>query len=285
MTDVLESRQSRGGMRLETRSSSLAPAIAEQRDLLASPVESTAVLEHPRVKEEEETHERARHILRHWAFLVSGVILGAALIIFVRLSSHRDELATQITPPVEQSAAINVSASEAPAVQPQQALASEPKVATSQLNEQQPVVQANSQPESLSIVEHAKARPVGLEPRKFLFASEGLRAYDASLAPADSASSLEARSSNAPALSLRPLEGGSGRYQLNGTNVEWQGAWQAEDPAYNLRIGSAYTDYLNRTFGSGATSSLSAISKEPTNLLGKTARPAQSLAAPKSYSK
>ncbi|MBX7143979.1 MAG: hypothetical protein K1X79_05970 [Oligoflexia bacterium] len=271
-------------MRLETRSSNLAPAIAEQRDLVSSPVESTEIIEHPRAREEQETHERARHILRHWAFMVSGVILGAALIIFVRLSSHQQEVATQLAAPaaVEQSTAIKVSASEAPALQQP---ASQSAQAAAPVTEQQPVLQANSQPESLSIVEHAKGRPVGIEPRKFLFVSEGLRTYDSTLIPANSASSLEGRGGAAPALSLRPLDGGAGRYQLNGTNVEWQGAWQADDPAYNLRLGGAYTDYLNRTFGNGAVSSLSAINKEPTNLLGKTARPATQLSAPKTYSK
>ena len=49
------------------------------------------------------------------------------------------------------------------------------------------------------------------------------------------------------------------RYIASGSSLEWQGGWKFNDPQGNVRIGSAYTSYLENHLGKGLTSGLSSF--------------------------
>lgn len=263
MSDLDTARQSKGGLRFETTTGDLAPALTQTHELtLVDPQAQTA------------SKERARHLFRHWIFLVSGILIGAAMIIFVNLSSSLETVREMAVEPASQ---IKVAA-----VDP--APAAKAEVAAVQQTEPQEITQVSAEPETGNIVNYAQQRAVSLEPRKFLYVSGDGRSYDPGFASSDANAQVDYAGSSKQAFSLRPLDGSQGRYQLNGTSIEWQGGWQTNDPAQNIRVGSAYIDYLNKTFGSGVGNSLSAINRDAAPMLGKMPRAAQAPAAVKQHS-
>jgi hypothetical protein len=265
MSDLDTARQSKGGLRFETATNDLAPAITQTHELtLVDPKAKAAA------------KERARHLFRHWIFLISGILIGAAMIIFINLSSSLETVRETAVEPASQ---IKVAAVD-PAPATQIEVAAAPKTET----QAQEVVQASAEPETGNIVNYAQQRTVSLEPRKFLYVSGDGRSYDPGFASSDANAQVDYAGSSKQAFSLRPLDGSQGRYQLNGTSIEWQGGWQTNDPAQNIRVGSAYIDYLNKTFGSGVGNSLSAINRDAAPMLGKMPRAAQAPAAVKQHS-
>lgn len=239
--------------------------------------ESTAVVEHPRARiaRENESHERVGLLFRHWLSLIIGVSLGVALVIAFQVSSK----IKTVDEPTQVASAIQVTVLDPNADTSHAVSAPAPQAA------EQLAVPA-AQPEPSNIVEHARTRPVNLEERKFLYTSgSGLRAYDSDFLSSDANGQFDFKLGEAPrSLSLRPINDSSGRYELAGTNIQWQGAWQANNPEQNIKLGSAYVDYVNRTFGNTVGSNLSAINKEPTSLLNRMPRKAAAPSGLKSYS-
>ena len=264
-----------GSFKFRSQDNDLAPAQRGFKE--PNSAESTAVVEHPRARiaREIESHERVGLLFRHWLSLIIGVSLGVALVIAFQVSSK----ITTSDEPAQVASAIKVTvldpnaetgtSSAAPAVQPSEQLAA-----------------AASQPEPSNIVEHARTRAVNLEERKFLYTTgSAMRAYESDFLSSDANGEFDFKLGEAsPSLSLRPINDSSGRYELAGTNIQWQGSWQADNPEQNIKLGSAYVDYVNRTFGNTVGSNLSAINKEPTSLLNRMPRKSAAPTAMKSYS-
>lgn len=288
MSDLDTARQSKGGLRFETAAGDLAPVVAQTQELTDP-------------RNERQAAERARHLFRHWVFLVSGILLGAAMIIFVNVTSSIESLSkpttdTQISSikvaavepatAIENSSKTEVLASSVTQTNTESNSESIAQTATLPETSTQPqeITQVSAEPESSTIVEHAQQRPVRLEARKYLYVNGDGRSYDPGFASSDPNAQIDIAASSKQAFSLRPLNSGSGRYQLNGTSIEWQGGWQAQNPSHNLKVGSAYMDYLDKTFGSGVGNSLSAINREAAPLLGKLPRAVPGAAQAKTHS-
>lgn len=276
-----QSRPSKGGIRLDQYSAgNLAPTLTNPTNK-SSQVESTEILEHPKAKSDKSSNERAKHYLRHWTFMILGIIFGAGLIVSIKLLNELRpntqqglEVASQIqvqavdetqladTFKVESIAATNNTSQQS----------NDPSAlqANNQQTETSTALEVSADPEPSNIIEHARGREIGLQTRKFLFVTGSTRVYESDYLAGENSSSLSQESQS---LSLKPLDNGTGRYRVNGTNVDWQGAWQPFNPEHNIKLGSTYTEYLNRTFGNTVGKNLSAINKEASSLLGQVAKP------------
>ncbi|MBN8550855.1 MAG: hypothetical protein J0M12_16185, partial [Deltaproteobacteria bacterium] len=207
--------------------------------------------------------------------LIIGVSLGVALVVGFQVSSK----IKMNEESVQAASAITVTVLDPNAETGKDtATASQPaeKVAAS----------TQTQSEASNIIQHAQARTVNLEERRFLYTSgASMRAYDSEYLSSDANGQFDFKLGEAPkALSLRPINDASGRYEIAGTNIQWQGSWQPDNPEQNIKLGTAYVDYVNRTFGNTVGSNLSAINKEPTSLLGRMPRQSGAPTALKSYS-
>ena len=276
MSRTTEQSRKSGSFRFRTRDHSLVPT--NQAPFAAEVKDPTAIVEHPRARiaREIESHERVGLLFRHWLSLIIGVSLGVALVVAFQVSSKlqlKDEpqqAASAISVTVLDPNADSAHASSVPAPE-KSALASN---------------SSQTQPEPSNIVEHARTRAVNLEERKFLYTTgSGMRAYESDFLSSDANGQFDFKLGEAPkSLSLRPINDASGRYELADTNIQWQGDWQPDNPEHNIKLGTAYVDYVNRTFGNTVGSNLSAINKEPSSLLGRMPRQSNAPTALKSYS-
>lgn len=268
-----QSRRS-GSFKFRSHDGDLSPASRGTGELRST--ESTAIVEHPRARlaREIESHERVGLLFRHWLSLIIGVSLGVALVIAFQVSSKINVTEE----PTQVASAIKVTVLDPNAETNQSSAAPAAEVP-------QNTAPVAAQPEPSNIVEHARARTVNLEERKFIYTTgSALRAYDSEFLSSDANGQFDFKLGEAPrSLSLRPINDASGRYELAGTNIQWQGAWQADNPEHNIKLGSAYVDYVNRTFGNTVGSNLSAINKEPSSLLTRMPRKASAPTALKSY--
>lgn len=272
--DFKEQSKTSGNLRVRTSRGDLAPTNTVSNLEVSS--EETAVVEHPRARivKEAESNERVGLLFRHWLSLIIGVAIGVTLVIASQVTSKLDSGSTQ----VETASSINVTVLDPNAAGE---ASTDPGVAI----EESAADTVAAQDEPSRILEHAQARSVQLAERKFLFTmGSGMRSYSPTYVSSDASGQFDfAMGETAQALSLRPLNDSSGRYELGGTSVQWQGNWQAQNPEHNLRLGSAYLDYINRTFGNAVGSNLSAINKEPSRLLNKMPRPQNAPSQIRSY--
>ncbi len=255
-----------GNIRLKARPSELAQTPSPSR--LTSEVESTAISEHPkiRVARELESNERVGLIFRHWLSLIVGVSIGVALVIGSQVSM---KVAERSTPMDSGSISVTVLNPNADS-----SLDTSSVVAAAPQSQGSLVTSVNGQEEPSHIIEHAQARSIQLAERKFLFSTgTSMRSYDPRFVSSDANGKFNFSLGEAgQALALRPINDNSGRYELSGTAVQWQGAWQANNPEQNIKLGSAYLDYVTRTFGGASGSTLSALNKEPSSLLSNMPR-------------
>lgn len=275
MSDTKEFSRSSGNLKFGFRAD--VPADPRATGTLSPSVESTAVIEHPhdQFAREIKTHERVHYLLRHWLILVLGVSIGVGLVIASQVKSNIDQVASSAPATAIKVTVVDPNADVVAVVRPETAAKTQPTSMTSAAVE-----------EPSNIIEHAQNRPVRLDERKFLFtAGASMRSYDPGFVSSDANGQFDFRQGETPKqLTLRPLNDSTGRYELNDSSIQWQGAWKADNPAENVRLGDAYLKYIDRNFGSSASSNLSSISKEPSGLLGKMPRPAQQPSALKSYS-
>lgn len=274
MAETREHSKTSGNLRFGTRREADLPATAGSQ--FPEAPQSTAVAEHPRMRvvREQESHERVGLLFRHWLSLIIGVSVGVALVIAFQLSSNLPKADA----PVETAAAIKVSV-----VDPN---ADHSAAKAAPATESQSQAKVVTQEEPSNIIEHARTRAVQLEQRKFLFTSgKGMRSYDPEFVSSDANGQFDFKQGETQqALSLKPLDDGLGRYELSGTNVQWQGAWQPADPERNIKLGSAYVDYMNKTFGNSVDTNLSVVNKSPTSLLGRMPRKVSGPSDLRSYS-
>jgi hypothetical protein len=275
MSDTKEFSRSSGNLKFGVRAD--VPVDPRATGTLSPAVESTAVIEHPRnqLVREIHTHERVHYLLRHWLMLVLGVSIGVGLVIASQVKSNIEQVATTAPAAAIQVTVVDPNADAVAVVRPETAAKAQTTSMTSAAVE-----------EPSNIIQHAQNRPVRLEDRKFLFtAGAGMRSYEPEFVSSDANGQFDFRQGEAPKqLTLRPLNDSTGRYEMSDSSIQWQGAWKADNPAENVRLGDAYLKYIDQNFGSSASSNLSSISKGPSSLLGKMPRPAQQPSALKSYS-
>jgi len=127
-----------------------------------------------------------------------------------------------------------------------------------------------------TIVEYAETRPVAIGPRRYLMTSSTPRSYSPGFAAAKNqkpANSTDGKiqSATRARVDIHSLKGtGSNRYQADNNAVEWQGGWSYADPGHNLKIGSAYSQYLSEELGSEGGAELSAVLPQRSSLLSRS---------------
>jgi len=134
--------------------------------------------------------------------------------------------------------------------------------------------QRASSEEVIEYITHHTAPAIG--EREYLFLSNSER-----MSISDNGSGAQ----GVPKINLQAVENSEGRFRTGTNQIEWQGAWQFNNPARNIETGSAYRDYLSSFSGSSHFGSLVTFENERRNNLLQKLGPPASRATPGRYNR